>query len=68
MSYTNHLFNLPTYLLRLFRQLENTRKKIYCQVILEALVGQLPKKIFNLINSLRLGALHIIFFLVDKRY
>ena len=28
MSYTNHLFNLPTSLLRLFRQLENTRKKI----------------------------------------
>ena len=28
MSYTNHLFNLPTNLLRLFRQLENTRKKI----------------------------------------
>ena len=28
MSYTNHLFNLPTYLVRLFRQLENTRKKI----------------------------------------
>ena len=28
MSYTNLLFNLPMNLVRLFRQLENTKKKI----------------------------------------
>ena len=63
MSYTNLLFNLPMNLLRLFRQLENTKKKI-CKAEWSTIFNNvclqenlLPS--YTQINLLKLGGFQI---------